>query len=172
MQFARGIAESTDDENQCDLGPGNVFFSSRDGAFEELVELQFADQLERKPRSAELELIFDTNIRRVDLNPLGLETAFLIEELQLRSSRLLRAFRRSLDADPFGLLELAEPSNRPLSRATLGSIRLDQRPIRLTFPLDLAVARPDEHVGIIGSETASSNADLSTTSRSAFFAPK
>jgi hypothetical protein len=125
MQFARGIAESTDDENQCDLGPGNVFFSSRDGAFEKLVELQFADQLEREPRSAELELVFDTNIRRVDLNPLGLETAFLIEELQLRSSRLLRAFRRSLDAGPFGLLELAEPSNRPLSRATLGSIRLD-----------------------------------------------
>ena len=45
----------------------------------------------------------------------------------------------------YGLLELAKPSNRSLPWPSLGSVRLDQRPIRLAFPLDFSVARPNEH---------------------------
>ena len=59
--------------------------------------------------------------------------------------RYLLAFHRSLDADAFGFLEPAEPSNRSLARPPLGSIGLDQGPIRLAFSLDYSVARPDEH---------------------------
>ncbi|MCP4301273.1 MAG: hypothetical protein GY783_11860 [Gammaproteobacteria bacterium] len=104
-----------------------------------------ANQLQREPCSAELELIFDANIRRVDFDPLGVGFVFMIEELQLRIARLLIAFRCSLQPDAFGFLELAKPRNRPLSRPTFRSIGLDQRPIRLTFSLESSVAWPDEH---------------------------
>ena len=112
----------------------------RDDVFKQFVNLQTADQLQSQPRSAELELIFDTNIRRIDFDPLRLKLVLMIEELQLRIERLLLAFRRSLDTNALGFLELAKPSNRPLSRPTFRSIGLDQRPIRLTFSLDLSVA--------------------------------
>ena len=48
-----------------------------DDVVKQVVKLQTAQQLQREPRSAELKLIFDTNVRRVDLNPLGLEMAFV-----------------------------------------------------------------------------------------------
>jgi hypothetical protein len=75
MQFARRVAESTNDKNQRDLCPRDVFFTLRDDVFKQFVK----------------------------------------------------------------------PSDRPLSRPTFRSIGLDQRPIRLTFSLDFAVAWPDEH---------------------------
>ena len=169
MQFARRVAESTNDKNQRDLCPRDVFFTLRDDVFKQIVKLQLADQLQREPRSTELELILDTNIRRVDLDPLRLKFVLMIEELQLRIKRLLLAFCRSLDTDAFGFLELAKPSNRPLSRPTFRSIGLDQRPIRLTLSVDVSVAWPDEHARIIVNRNASSNANLSTTTRSALF---
>ncbi len=70
-QYDRGIGDTSE------IRPRDVFFAARDDVVKQIVKLQTAHQLQREPRSAELKLIFDTNVRRVDLNPLGLEMAFV-----------------------------------------------------------------------------------------------
>ena len=94
------------------------------GTRQQVVPLLVAKLNEYK-RYIELELIFDTHIRRIDLDPLGLRFVVMVEELQLRISRLALALGCSLDGGAFGLLELAEPGNRSLSRPPLRSIGLD-----------------------------------------------
>ena len=87
------------------------------------IEPQSVDQFQREPRPAELQLVFDAHIRRVDLDPLGLELAFVIEELELRVRRLLLAFGRPLHAGTFGLLEL--PSQATVRCRGPRSVRYD-----------------------------------------------
>jgi len=100
VKFARRVAQSAYDKNQRGLRPGDVLLAARNYVFKQFVELQFADQLQCEPRSAELKLIFDANVRRVDLAPLGLGFVAMIEELQLRISRLLIALCCSFYAGP------------------------------------------------------------------------
>ena len=146
-----------------------VFFAARQHVLEKFIKQQSMNQFQSEPGSAEFQLVFHANIRRVDFDPLGFDLAFMIAEMELRVRRLPLDFRRPLHAGTLGLLEFAQPGDRSLPRPTRRPIGLDQRPVRLAFSLDISEARPDEHARMIDTGIATSNSELSTTTRFALF---
>ena len=89
----------------------------------------------------------------------------MIEQLQLLVRSLPLTLGRSLDTTPLRILELSQIGNNPLPRPTLGSIRLDQRPVGVSLAVLPPIAWPDKHARILNTKRLQSSRKVFTTSR-------
>ncbi len=109
------VAQPADREHQGHPRPRDIFLASRHDAFEHFVEFQLSDQFQREPRPAEVELVFNSHVRRIDLDPFRLGPVVAIEQSQLLQRRLPLSFGRVFDAASLGLLELSQIGDDALS---------------------------------------------------------
>ena len=104
---------------------------------------QAADQLQGKPRTTEARLVLDPHARGVDLDPFRLD---VVDQFLLPCPFALRC---QSDTQPPFFVELAEVSDHSLSRASLCSVRLNQRPVSVSLTVLLSIVRANEHARIL-----------------------
>ena len=130
-----------------------------DHLFEEAVELQHLNQMQRQPLSTKLPQVFDVNTTGVDFDPARLNSRLIIIEFksQLPSERLhvfrligwLDRFTRRinglLDTQSSGFVKFTQPRHDALPWLRGREIRLNQRPTGVPLSLFRAVALADKH---------------------------
>ena len=127
--------------------------------------MEFPYHFQREPRTAEIELVLNPHVGRVDLDPLGVGLGCVIEQLQLLVRSFLLALGRLLDAPPLSILELPQIGDHTLPWPAIGSIRFDQRPVGVSLAIRFPVTWPDEHARILGSNRGRSSRKVFTTTR-------
>ena len=70
VQFARRIAEATEDQHQGHQRPRNLFAARGDRAVEKLLQAQLLDKFQSQPRPAEIAAVLHAHALDVDLDPL------------------------------------------------------------------------------------------------------
>ena len=130
-----------------------------DHLFEEAVELQHLNQMQRQPLSTKLPQVFDVNTTGVDFDPARLNSRLIIIEFksQLPSERLhlFRLIGRLdrftsringlLDTQSSGFVKLTQPRYDALPWPRGRAIRLNQRPIGVPVSVFRSVALADKH---------------------------
>ena len=144
VQFAGGIAEATENEDQRHQRPGDVFLARGDGAVEEVLQAQLFDEFQPQPRAAEITTVLHAQAFDIDFHPLRPN---VVEKPLLPWPRL--AFGGVLHAQTMRLVELSQIGDDALAGPALAAIRLHQRPVGVPFAVFSAIARANEHARIV-----------------------
>ena len=157
VQFAGGFAQAAKHQHQGHRRPGNLFAAAGKRLLQEIVQAQAADEFQSQPRPAEVAAVLDADPRGIDFNPLRRD---VIEELFLV---IFPTFRHRLNAESSSLVELSEIGHDPLTWAALGTMRLHQRPIGVTFAVLSTIARANEHARNFRTSSPASKPKVFTT---------
>ena len=122
------------------------------------------DQLQSKPGTTKIPLVFNANMRDVDFGPLRLRLVVRVEQIELLERRLLIAVGVLLNSKPFGLLELSQMRNHTLTRPTLSAVRLDQCPVGMVLSILPSITRPYIYARILQRIQQRTSSKVFTTS--------
>ena len=156
VKFTGRFEQSRNDKDERTDIPRNLFTSFRDCLLQKRVELQHVNQMQREPRSSKLPRVFDTDTGDVDFFPSRLRGVLIVSEKYLLTVLItcgfvlqtcggVRAVDGLLDAKPPGFVELPKPRHNPLPWPSLGSIRLDERPVRRSLSVFFFEVLSDKH---------------------------
>ena len=146
VEFAGGLAQAGDHQNQRRQRPGNVLLPRRQHPLQELVQPQLLDQFQRQPHSAELPSVLDPHPSAVDFDVARLGLRF---HKQTPLARLIVRQGGFLHAQPAGFVDLTEVGHGPLPRPARGAIGLNEPPIGLTPALLPHIRGAKKHVAML-----------------------